>query len=147
MDEIEQKMNEQTERDIPRILEVGEAIRKAKALEAAKATSPLAEQVDIEQQTQIVLYQQKVEELEKQISKLRDEIRNVDYVLKDAIAMRDITRTEHTELNESCLFIVQVLSDMKGRLVRSNESKHAQLEGYSEFIQKLGNGEQLEFNL
>lgn len=112
-----------------------------------KATSPIVEQVDIDQQTKIVLYQQKVEELEKQISKLRDEIRNVDYVLKDAVAMRDITRTEHTELNESCLFIVQVLSDMKGRLVRSNESKHAQLEGYSEFIQKLGKGEQLEFNL
>jgi len=105
------------------------------------------EQIDIDQQTKIVVFQQKVEELEKQIAKLRDEIRNVDYVLKDAVALRDITRTEHTELNESCLFIVQVLSDMKGRLVRSNESKHAQLEGYSEFIQKLGNGEQLEFNL
>lgn len=151
MSEIEQKMNEQTERDIPRILEVGEAIRKAKALEAEeaikRATSPLAEQVDIDQQTKIVVYQEKIETIQKALTALRDQINMYEGLVSATAQWRDETKANKSPLNERAMIACKLFSDKLEKLSAQREGLFAKLDGYNEFIRKLENNEQLEFNL
>ena len=139
MDAIERKMNEQTERDIPRILEVGEAIRKA--------TSPLVEQVDLEQQTQIVVYQEKIETIQKTLTALRDQINMYEGLVSATAQWRDETKANKSPLNERAMIACKIFSDKLEKLLAQREGLFAKLDGYNEFIRKLENNEQLEFNL
>ena len=102
---------------------------------------------NLQTQEQILVYQDKINELNKKLVKLRDKIRLNDYLLKDSRDMLEWTRANKAMWNESMMNIVQMLKDQKEALSKQNETIHAQLDGYAEFIRKLENNEQLEFDL
>ena len=118
--------------DIPKMLEVAEAVQK---------------EADLEQQTQVIIYQQRIEDIQRRLQKLREKISLTESLLADCLEWRDWTKQHGSRWNESAMRICQLLSDSKNSLLKQRESLFAQLDGYSEFIRKLEGGEQLEFNL
>lgn len=118
--------------DIPKMLEVAEEVQK---------------EADIEQQTQVIIYQQRIEDIQRRLQKLREKISLTESLLTDCLEWKDWTKQNGSRWNESAMRICQLLSDSKNSLLKQREALFAQLDGYSEFIRKLENNEQLEFNL
>jgi len=106
-----------------------------------------AEQTSIEQQTQVVIYQQRIEDIQRRLQKLREKISLTESLLADCLEWRDWTKQNGSRWNESAMRVCQLLSDSKNSLLKQREALFAQLDGYNEFIRKLENNEQLEFNL
>ena len=118
--------------DIPKMLEVAEAVQK---------------EADLEQQTQVIIYQQHIEDIQRRLQKLREKISLTESLLTDCLEWKDWTKQNGSRWNESAMRICQLLSDSKNSLLKQRETLFAQLDGYGEFIRKLENNEQLEFNL
>lgn len=60
--------------DIPKMLEVAEEVQK---------------EADIEQQTQVIIYQQRIEDIQRRLQKLREKISLTESLLTDCLEWKD----------------------------------------------------------
>lgn len=118
--------------DIPKMLEVAEEVQKKN---------------DLEQQTQIVVYQEKIEAIQKTLTALRDQINMHEGLVSATAQWRDETKANKSPLNEQAMIACKIFSDKLEKLLAQREGLFAKLDGYNEFIRKLENNEQLEFDL
>lgn len=118
--------------DIPKMLEVAEEVQR---------------EADLEQQTQIIVYQEKIETIQKALTALRDQINMYEGLVSATAQWRDETKANKSPLNERAMIACKLFSDKLEKLLAQREGLFAKLDGYNEFIRKLENNEQLEFNL
>lgn len=100
---------------------------------------------EVQINTKIILFDEKVDEIRKKLDKLAEKIRTNNSLLDAVDGMQKENREKGGQWGEALLFIEQMLTDQKDSLTKQKESLHAQMAGFAEFAEKLRNNQQLEF--
>ena len=102
---------------------------------------------EVQINTKIILFDDKVDEIRKKLDKLAEKIRTNNSLLDAVDGMQKENREKGGQWGEALLFIEQMLTDQKNSLIKQKEGLFAQKVGYYEMAEKLRNNQQLELNL